>query len=61
MTKNNPSVGARTFVLAGPALALLFTAFFLATGTGARLLVAVWFCAAPGPSSQRSRASCDGD
>ena len=33
MTKNNPSVGARALVLAGPALAFLFTVFCLLTGT----------------------------
>ena len=46
MTNHNPSGGARTFVLAGPVLALHFTVFSLATGTGIGLLVAVWFGAA---------------
>ena len=46
MTNQNPPGGARTFVLAGPALALLFTVFALFSGTGARLLGGVWFAAA---------------
>ena len=46
MTNQNPPGGARALVLAGPALALLFTVFTFATGTGARLLGGVWFAAA---------------
>ena len=46
MTNHNPSRSAGAFVLAGPALALLFTAFSLGCGTGARLLGGVWFAAA---------------
>ena len=46
MTNQNPSCGARAFVLAGPALALLFTVFSVATGTGVGFISGVWFCAA---------------
>ena len=46
MTKNNPSVGVRSFVLAGPALALLFTIFALMTGSGVPFLRGVWLVAA---------------
>ena len=45
MTNRNPSGRARALVLAGPALALLFTVFCLVTGTGLRPLGSVWFCA----------------
>ena len=46
MTDHNPSTAAQFLVLAGPALALLFTAFSLATGTGVGFIRGVWFCAA---------------
>ena len=46
MTKNNPSDGTRAFVLAGPAAALLFTVFSVATGTGVGFIDDVWFWAA---------------
>lgn len=46
MTKQNPSMAARAFVLSGPAIALLFTLHVLVTGSGASLLFAVWFWAA---------------
>ena len=43
--EKSPSRSARVFVLLGPALALLATIFPLATGTGARFICGVWFCA----------------
>ena len=43
MTNHNPSVAARTLVLAGPALALLFTIFAIVTGTGVGFIRGVWF------------------
>ena len=43
MTDHNPLRHARALVLAGPALALLFTVFSLGCGTGARLIGGVWF------------------
>ena len=46
MTNHNPSGAARVFVLAGPALALLFTVFAFATGTGVGFIRGVWFGAA---------------
>ena len=46
MTDHNPSGGARALVLAGPALALLFTAFSLASGSGFGFIRGVWVCAA---------------
>ena len=46
MTDHNPSTAAQFLVLAGPALALLFTAFSLATGTGVGFIRGVWFGAA---------------
>ncbi len=48
MSDPNPSPYARALVLAGPALALLATILSLAAGAGSglRLPVAVWFCAA---------------
>ena len=44
MTNPNPSGAAQVFVLAGPALALLFTVFAFATGVG--FIRSVWFGAA---------------
>ena len=46
MTNHNPSGAAQVFVLAGPALALLFTVFALTTGNGVRFLRGVWLGAA---------------
>ena len=46
LTNPYPSRGARTLVLAGPALALLATVFAFATGTGLRFLCGIWFAAA---------------
>ena len=46
MTNQYPSRGASAFVLAGPATALLFTVFSLATGTGPGIIGGAWFCAA---------------
>ena len=50
MRNDNPSGGAgrraRALVLAGPALALLFTVFCITTGIGLRYLCGVWFWAA---------------
>ena len=46
MTNRNPSGLTRTLVLAGAALALLFTAFSLARGTGIGFLRGVWLGAA---------------
>ena len=46
MTDHNPSRGAGALVLAGPALALLFTVFSLAGGTGVGFIRGVWFGAA---------------
>ena len=46
MTKQNPSMAARAFVLSGPATAFLFTPYVLVTGSGASLLFAAWFWAA---------------
>ena len=50
MRNDNPSGGAgrraRAIVLAGPALAFLFTLFVLVSGSGARFLFGVWFWAA---------------
>ena len=46
MTDHDPSRGARTLVLAGPALALVATVFCLLTGTGLRFLRGVWLGAA---------------
>ena len=46
MTNQNPPGGARALVLAGPALALLFTVFTFASGTGVGFIPGVWFCAA---------------
>ena len=49
MTDLHPSGGAgrraRALVLAGPALALLFTVFCITTGIGLRYLCGVWFWA----------------
>ena len=45
MMKRKPSKAARAFVLAGPALALLYTFFVLATGGAVGLTGGVWFCA----------------
>ena len=44
--KRKPSKAARAIVLGGPALALVFTLYVLVSGSGARLLFTVWFCAA---------------
>ena len=46
MTNHNPSVAARTLVLTGPALALLFTVFAIVTGTGVGFIRGVWVGAA---------------
>ena len=46
MTRNNPSHGVRSLALAGPALALLFTIFSLASGTGVGFIRDVWVGAA---------------
>ena len=49
MRNDNPSGGAgrraRALVLGGPLLAFLFTLFVLVSGSGARFLFGVWFCA----------------
>ena len=47
MTNHNPSVAARTLVLTGPALALLFTVFAIVTVTGVGFIRGVWFGAGP--------------
>ena len=46
MTDHNPLRHARALVLAGPALALLFTVFALFSRSGLGLLEGVWFGAA---------------
>ena len=46
MTDYNPSGRARALVLAGPALALLFTVLALTTGTSVRFICGVWLSAA---------------
>ena len=46
MKNRKPSAAARVIVLAGPAIALIFTLCVLASGYGASLLSAAWFLAA---------------
>ena len=45
MKNQKPSVLAHCLVLAGPAIAFLFTLCVLASGSGASLLFATWFIA----------------
>ena len=45
MKKEKPSVLAHCLVLAGPALALLYTLFALTGGNGFRFIPGAWFCA----------------
>ncbi|MCY4384062.1 MAG: hypothetical protein OXE44_13020 [Nitrospinae bacterium] len=46
MTRNNPSHGVRSLVLAGPAFALFFTVFCLMSGTCLGFIRDVWVGAA---------------